>query len=266
MLTWWANQDNISSWGKLDTTEKVDSRDSLRSADSSPLEVFLLASIGIALTPTFLCAMTGMALLVILDADSTLGRKRSTRAFLLAVLISSFAFLCAFLLQLPIHPLVKLILAIGAMLFLLPATFQIALRAKAEQVDRSPLLWRWRCRPGRGGTRQHLMKLDQLEMKLRKQPMDAILHLQALELALVANENSRALYHAHLLDEILPVGSAHAHVLWTTSEILVTRQRRPGDAIPVLRRLDTLYPSYRTVHPTNLWPSQSTTPDKEKNP
>ena len=88
---------------------------------------------------------------------------------------------------------------------------------------------------------------------------------KAMELALITNENSRALYHAHLLDEILPQGSAHAHVLWSTGEILVNRQRRPADAISVVRRLGTLYPSHRKIHPANPWPSQSTAPTSKEN-
>ena len=153
---------------------------------------------------------------------------------------------------------------LDAMLFLLTATFQIALRAKEEQVDKSPFLWRWRSRPWRKGTRQCLLKLDQLEQKLKKQPMDAILRLRAMETALVANENSRALYHAHLLDEILSQGSAHAHVLWTTGELLALRQQRQGDAIAVLRRLDNLYPAHRKNKMPGLWPSQKSTPKSDE--
>lgn len=225
----------------------------------------MIASIGIALTPTFLCAMTGMALLVILDAAPTLGHKRSARAMLLGVLIISFSILCAILLHLRIGPLAMLTLATSAMLFLLPATLRIAIRAREGHHDSSPWLWRWRSRPGRGGFRQHHQKLLQVEKKLRQRPLDAILRLKAMELALITNENSRALYHAHLLDEILPQGSAHAHVLWSTGEILVNRQRRPADAISVVRRLGTLYPSHRKIHPANPWPSQSTAPTSEEN-
>ncbi|MGE4631998.1 MAG: hypothetical protein AAEJ47_03065 [Planctomycetota bacterium] len=90
----------------------------------------MIASVGIALTPTFLCAMTGMALLVILDAAPTLGHKRSARAMLLGVLIISFSILCAILLHLRIGPLAMLTLATSAMLFLLPATLRIAIRAR----------------------------------------------------------------------------------------------------------------------------------------
>ncbi len=220
----------------------------------------MLASITLALTPTFLCAMTAMALLVILDTKPTLGQKRSTRAIFLFILTISFALLCAILLQLPIHPLVKVTLATAAMFFSLPATLKIAMRAREEPHDSSPLLWRWRSRPGWGGTRQHLMNLGLLEEKLRLQPLDAILNLKAMELALAAHANSRALYHARLLDEILPEGSAHAHVLWVTSEILVHRQRRPADAISVLRRLEKLYPTHEKSLRQDPWPSQSKPP------
>jgi len=224
----------------------------------------LIASIGIALTPTFLCAMTGMALLVILDAVPTLGQKRSARAILLGVLIISFSILCAILLQLRIHPLVMLTLATSAMLFMLPATLRIALRAREGHNDPRPGLGRWRSRPRRGGVRQQHQRLNQVEKKLLDRPMDAILRLRAMELALAANENSRALYHAHLLDEILPRGSAHAHVLRSTCEILVKRQRRPADAICTLGRLEKLYPSHHEILQSDPWPDHSTSTGNEE--
>ena len=224
-----------------------------------PREVSLIASIGIALTPTFLCAMTGMALLVILDAVPTLGYKRSARAILLGVLIISFSILCAILLQLRMQPLVMLTLATSAMLFMLPATLRIALRAREGPNDTSPWLWRWRSRPGRGGVQQQHQRLNQVEKKLLDQPMDAILRLRAMELALAVNENSRALYHAHLLDEILPQGSAHAHVLRSTCEIMVKKQHRPADAICTLGRLEKLYPSQPKILQSDPWPNQNTT-------
>lgn len=224
----------------------------------------MLGSLGFALTPTFLCAMTGMALLVILDADPSLGRRRTTRFLLLSTLIIAFTFLCVILIQLPIQPLGKLVLATGAMLFLLPATFQLTRRAKEGQIDKSPLLWHWRCRPWWREARQCLLKLDQLEIKLKKRPLHAILRLKAMETALLAGEDLRALYHAHILDEILPMGSAHAHVLSTTSEILAKNQERSADAIPVLRRLDALYPEHRKIKGSPLWSSQSSAPNSDE--
>ena len=207
--------------------------------------------------------MTGTGLLVILDADPSLGRRRATRAILLTSLMVSFGFLCTILLQIPIQPLVKLTLALAAMLFLLPATFQLALRAGEGRTDRSPFLWHWRSSQWRRDTRWCLRKLDQLEQKLKKQPMNAILRLSAMETALIANENSRALYHAHLLDEILLEGSAHAHVLRTTVEIMTSRQCRPDDANPVQRRLDHLYPEQRPHNIPSLWSRQKTTPGRD---
>jgi hypothetical protein len=93
-----------------------------------------------------------------------------------------------------------------------------------------------------------------------------MLRLRAMELALAANENSRALYHAHLLDEILPQGEAHAHVLWTTAQVIAIRQRRPADAMAVLNRFEKLYPSHGEQMPSRRWPSESRAPGEEDSP
>jgi len=220
----------------------------------------LLASIGLALTPTLLCAMIGMALFLILEADPGLCRRRTTRGVLLAALIGSFAFLCAILLYLRVPLPILIVLAGSALLFHLPAILRIASHAQEPIPDESPLLWRWRSSVGWGTARQHLGKLQRLEKKIREDPMNPMLRLRAMELALAANENSKALYHAHLLDEILPQGAAHAHVLWTTAQVIAIRQRRPADAMSVLNRFEKLYPSRGEQMPSRRWPSESRAP------
>ena len=115
--------------------------------------------------------------------------------------------------------------------------------AHQAETDDSPFLWQVRSSIRRGNARNYQTRLEAIEKRLQTRSMDPILRLKALNLALAAHENSRALYHAHLLDEILPLGSAHAEVLWKTIQIMALRQRRPADAIPVLKRFEHLYPA-----------------------
>ena len=93
--------------------------------------------------------------------------------------------------------------------------------------------------------------------------MEPILQLKALELALAAKDDSMALYHAHLLDEILSPGEAHAHVLWTIARIISVPQKRPEDALSVLRRIEQLYPAQAGKMSEPRWPSESRTPRQE---
>ncbi len=203
----------------------------------------MLATIGLALTPTFLCAMVGMALLLCIDSSPNLTKTRSGRWLLLCVLISTFASLCAILLFLRIPLAATAVLAGSALLFLLPPLLRIALMTHQAEADESPFLWQVRSSIRRGSARNYQTRLEVIEKRLQTRSMDPILRLKALNLALAANENSRALYHAHLLDEILPLGSAHAEVLWKTIQIMALRQRRPADAIPALKRFEQLYPA-----------------------
>lgn len=226
----------------------------------------MLASIGLALTPALLCSMVGMALFLVLDADPGLCRRRTTRGLLLSILIGSFAFLCAILLYLRVPLPILIVLAGSALLFHLPAILRIASQAQEPVPDESPLLWRWRSSVRWGSTRKLLGKLQRLEKQMREDPLNPILRLKAMEVALAANENSRALYHAHILDEILPQGEAHAHVLWTTAQVIAVRQRRPADAMAVLNRFEKLYPSQGFQMPARKWPSESRAPGEEDVP
>lgn len=223
----------------------------------------MLASIGLALTPTLLCAMIGLALFLVLEADPGLCRRRTPRGVFLSALIGSFAFLCSILLYLRVPLPAMIVLAGSALLFHLPAILRVASQAQEPIPDESPLLWRWRSSVGWGNPRKLLGKLQRLEKKLRKDPMNPMLRLRAMELALAANENSRALYHAHMLDEILPQGEAHAHVLWTTAQVIAIRQRRPADAMGVLNRFENLYPAQGEQMPSRRWPSESKAPGDE---
>ncbi|MDE0960251.1 MAG: hypothetical protein OSB09_05670 [Planctomycetota bacterium] len=223
----------------------------------------MLASIGLALTPTLLCAMFGMVILLILDGEPRLARHRSVMGLFLTAIIGSFALLCSILLYLKIPMLVTLIMGGTALLFLLPATFRIAARDGQKHLDASPLLWRWRSAPGSGPPDQMRTRLDAVQRQLVLKPMDPILHLKAMELALAARDDSLALYHAHLLDEILSSGEAHAHVLWTIARVIAVQQQRPEDALCVLRRFEQLYPAQREKMREPRWPTESPSPRQE---
>jgi len=223
----------------------------------------LLASIGLALTPTLLCAMFGMVVLLILDTAPGLVRNRGIIGLFLAAIIGSFALLCSILLYLKIPFLVTLALGGSALLFLLPATFRIAARDGQKHLDMSPFLWRWRSAAGSGSPEKMRARLAEVQRQLRSKPMDPILQLKALELALAAKDDSMALYHAHLLDEILSPGEAHAHVLWTIARIISVTQKRPEDALSVLRRFEELYPAQAGKMSEPRWPSESHSPRQE---
>ena len=106
----------------------------------------MLTSAGLALTPTFFCAMVGMLVLTALEQNPDLARNRKTRSILLFILGASFAILCLLLLRLrPMLP-VMLILSLGALLFQIPAYLRLRYPDQYRKDDRSPWLWRWRSR------------------------------------------------------------------------------------------------------------------------
>ena len=202
----------------------------------------MLTSAGLALTPTFFCAMVGMLVLTALEQNPDLARNRKTRSILLFILGASFAILCLLLLRLrPMLP-VMLILSLGALLFQIPACLRLRYPDQYRKDDRSPWLWRWRSRIPRRSPTSYLRSLDRVHRSLENRPLDAILHLKAMELALRCNENNRALYHCHVLDEVLSPGTAHEHTLRCQIYLLSHRQRRYEDAEGVLQRLESLYP------------------------
>ncbi len=210
----------------------------------------MVTSVGLALTATFCCAMVGMLVLTALDHDPGLARKKKTRSVLLCILLVSFTILCLILARLRPGLPVLLVLAISALIFMTPAYLRLRNPDRYHKDDRSPWLWRWRTYIPQRSASNYLRRLDKVGRELKTRPLDPILNLRALELALRCNENNRALYHCHLLDEILLPGSAHEHVLHTQVFILSHRQRRTEDAENVLQRLESLYPvDYRHDFP-----------------
>ena len=224
----------------------------------------MLASIGIALTPTILCAMVGMVVLAALDQSPELARRKRTRSLLLCILIVSFTVLCFILLKIrPGRPAMGL-LAISALAFMTPAYLRLRNPDKYRKDDRSPWLWRLRTHIPHRSASNYLSRLEKLEQKLKLRPLDPILNLQALELALRCNENNRALFHCHVLDEVLSSGSAHEHVLRNQIFILSHRQRRHEDAENVIQRLEKLYPvEYRHDEPPRREGSSTSSGENE---
>jgi hypothetical protein len=203
----------------------------------------MLTSTGLAMTPTFFCAMVGMLVLTALDQNPDLARNKKTRTILFCVLGVSFSLLCLLLLRLKPALPIMITLAAAAFLFQVPAYLRLRYPDRYRQNDRSPWMWRIRSHVSNGSPGGYLRKLERIQQSLRRRPLDPILHLKAMELALRCNENNRALYHCHVLDEVLSTGTAHEHVLRCQIYLLSHRQRRHEDAENVLQRLESLYPT-----------------------
>ena len=202
----------------------------------------MLPSVGLALTASLVCSMVGMLALMALDYDPELARKKNSRSFILSGLIAIFAVLCLILFRLrPPLPIFGLF-SLGTLMFMWPAFRRLNNPDSRMSRDRSPWLWRWRTRLNNRRPESCLRKLEKIERQFAAAPLDPILHLKALELSLACNENTRALYHCHVLDEILDRGSAHEHTLRAQLFIMSHRQRRNEDAEKVLKRIDSLYP------------------------
>lgn len=209
----------------------------------------MLTSTGLAMTPTFFCAMVGMLVLTALDQNPDLARNKKTRTILLCVLGVSFSLLCLLLLRLKPALPILLALAFSALLFQIPAYLRLRYPERYRKDDRSPWLWRWRSHIPQRNPGTYLKMLERTHRLLERNSLDPILHLKAMELALRCNENNRALYHCHVLDEVLSPGTAHEHVLRCQVYLLSHRQRRHEDAEQVLQRLEMLYP-VRMPHDT----------------
>ena len=85
----------------------------------------MLTSTGLAMTPTFFCAMVGMLVLTALDQNPDLARNKKTRTILLCVLGASFSLLCLLLLRLKPALPILLTLAFSALLFQIPAYLRL---------------------------------------------------------------------------------------------------------------------------------------------
>ena len=219
----------------------------------------MLTSTGLAMTPTFFCAMVGMLVLTALDQNPDLARNKKTRTILLCILGASFSLLCLLLLRLKPALPVMLVLAISALLFQIPAYLRLRHPERYRKDDRSPWIWRWRTYIPQRSPGTYLKMLKRTHHSLEKRPLDPILHLKAMELAVRCNENNRALYHCHVLDEVLSPGTAHEHVLRCQVYLLSHRQRRHEDAEHVLQRIESLYP-VEMPHDTPPRREESSTP------
>ncbi|HIA28668.1 MAG TPA: hypothetical protein EYN79_11260 [Planctomycetes bacterium] len=209
-----------------------------------------VTSIGPALGPTVLCALLGAALHLVLSQKSGVVDRPFLRPIFLCTIFLAFTTSCALLVEREVALPVVGACTILILLSFLPALVQLL----GDQEVRAPLLksmglrhrspwgWRWRCRMVLGSEEACRGRLEKKTLALTARPIDAMLRLEVMELCLFLGELELALYHAHVLDEMLPTGDAHAHCLWRQAHILAERQLLLAEAQPVLNRLVTTYP------------------------
>jgi len=114
-----------------------------------------------------------------------------------------------------------------------------------EEVEREAAVagtWRVRRRLLFGSEPRRRRLWNRKRRRAQQASTDPILRLELMALSIGLGEFQEALFHAHALDELLPRGDLHAHVLQRTAYVLAERQQRLAAAQPVLHRIVRLYP------------------------